>query len=383
MSQSNIELVSQLDASTYISNNELPNPDATRAAPPPKQPTWFQVYKFGLQNSILSFRDTLLLMFYNFGNDFFLSGTFKYPLLGMVEYAKRFNLYSKFIAPLFIFHMGIIAMVGFPYMMIIFPLQVTNLSMIFGVFGVVIALIQAVLEINAISLVVSKYMYFDTYMEGVFESVLKVNGHSDFIINYKKNYLVKHGRVPELELAGVEITPEPKPLKRNFDNVVWKYTKKYGKKLIPIDIAFVKFAWGKRNDKVYWMDKAFPEVGYFIFTVAKFIFIVILSNVPIVGPLTVVVLASSMRARGNLRYYFKMTGYDSIMVRVLIHRHYGQFVGFGLVAGIVETVPFVSFLGAISNQIGGALWAIQLIELKKARESLVNEEGEPVNPIQP
>lgn len=380
MSHGNIEIVSQLDASTYISLNDTHNENTTNV---PKPPSWFEVYTFGLQNSIKSFRDTLLLVFYNFGNDFFLSGTFKYPLLGIVEYAKRFNLYSKYIAPLFLFHIGIVGMIGAPYMMIIFPLQLTNLSMIFGVFGVVIALIQAVLEINAISLLVSKHLYFDTYMESVFESVLKVNGHSEFIINYKKNYLVRHGQLPILQLAGVEPPIDTKPIKKVNDNVIWTYVKKYTKGLIPIDIAFIKFVWGKRNDKIYWMDKAFPEVGYFIFTVAKLIFIVLISNVPIVGPLIVVFLASSMRAKGNLRHYFKMTGYDNTMVRGLIHRHYGQFVGFGVVAGIIETVPFVSFLGAISNQIGGALWAIHLIELKKARESITNEEGEPLNPVQP
>lgn len=380
MTQNKIEVVSQLDASTYISKNDVPNKSKKTEQ---IQPTWFQVYRFGLQNSILGVRDTLVLIFCNFGNDFFLSGTLKYPLLGIVEYTKRFNLYSKFITPLFLFHIGTITMVGVPYMIIIFPLQATNLSMIFGVFGVVIALVQSFMEINAISLLVSKCMYFDTYMEGVFESVLKANGHSDFIITYKKNYLVKHGRVPILELAGVEIPRDPKPLKRPNNNIFWNYMKKSLKKLVPINIAFVKFAWSKRNDKIYWMDKAFPEVGYFIFTIVKLLFIVVISNVPIIGPLTVVLLASSMRAKGNLKYYFKMTGYDHTMIRVLVHRHYGQFFGFGVVAGIIETVPFVSFLGAISNQIGGALWAIQLIELKKTRDSIVNENGEPINPIQP
>lgn len=49
MSHGNIEIVSQLDASTYISLNDTHNENTTNV---PKPPSWFEVYTFGLQNSI-------------------------------------------------------------------------------------------------------------------------------------------------------------------------------------------------------------------------------------------------------------------------------------------------------------------------------------------
>lgn len=56
--------------------------------------------------------------------------------------------------------------------------------------------------------------------------------------------------------------------------------------------------------------------------------------------------------------YFELKGYDSKEVSNYVSDRRGQYLGFGIVAGALESVPFISRFFTFSNTVGAALWAV-------------------------
>ena len=370
MSENNIIIVSRYDSSLNINPNQeqenLQNQHFT--ATEETNLTWYQIYSIGFLALIKHYQDNFFEIMKSLPSDIITSTTYKYPILGVYELLMNMNTYWKYTTPMVILYFLTTTTVAFYYLLIVFPILLGNLTLIFGVFGIIIAAIQTVLEINAISLVIGKMMIFNEYMDTFFEIVLKKNGQEDFLIEYKKNLLQQQISKKQQALEKLK-----KENNKKSDNLVKKWTMKLIHYKLPVDFGVVKKVWKKRDDKDYWLNNAFPEIFYFTYTLLKVLFFIILSNIPIIGPILVMFLSSPMRTKGYMSIYFKINHYDSKSIRKLSHRHYGQFVGFGITASFIESLPYLSLFGAVANQVGAALWAVDLIKKQKLHQQILLE----------
>lgn len=353
MSENKIIIVSHYDSSI---NNDHPQNSSFSAKTPSSALSWFQVYTMGFWTLIKYCRESFVVLMRNFPSDLIMSSTYKYPFLGLKEYIINIKIYWKYIAPLFFLYFLTTTIVAFYYVLIVFPILLANLTLIFGVFGIVISVIQAILEINAISMVIGRMIIFDEHMEAYFEAVLERHGQKKFLIDYKRQLLQQ-----QIVVKSTGENNNKKALKPS-NNFIQIWSKKIMYFIIPVNFSIIKKTWLKKNDKDYWLNEAFFEIGFFLHSLCKIIFLLLLSNVPIIGPIIVMVLSSSMRSLSYMNIYFKMSHYNSVSVRKLVNKHYGQFVGFGVVASLFESLPYLSLFGVMVNQAGAALWAIDLIK---------------------
>ncbi|XBW35002.1 hypothetical protein QEN19_000567 [Hanseniaspora menglaensis] len=327
---------------------------------------WIEVYRTGIFKFFVFYHQTFMNLVNNFPSDLINSRSYQYPILGIYEFVSNIRTYWKYVAPMIFLYSITTTIVGFYYLLLIFPITLGNLTMIFGVFGLIIAIIQAILEINAISLIIAKLLIFDEYMDLFFKNVLERHGQKEFLLEYKR------------QLLHQQILNQKNEAKRNNNpNIIKRWLKQITHFFLPFDLLLMKTIWEKKNDKEYWSTDAFTDIAYFVYTVFKIIILVILSNVPIIGPLLVMLISSPMRSKGYMHFYFKICQYDETCIRKLIHKHYGQFFGFGVVSSFIEAIPYLSLFGAMTNQAGAALWAIDLIEkqnqyLQKIQTSVVS-----------
>lgn len=361
MSESKIIIVSHYDSSM---NNDKPQNSSFSAEAPQATLSWFQVYTTGVWTLIHYYRESFVVLIRSFPSDLIMSSTYKYPFLGLKEYIFNIKIYWKYVTPLFFLYFLTTTVVAFYYLLIVFPILLANLTLIFGIFGIVISVIQAVLEINAISLVIGRMMIFDVHMETFFETVLENHGKKQFLIEYKKQLLQQQIMVK----STVEDSQKKAVKPSNSFIKIW--SKKIMHLIIPVNFSIIKKTWLKKNDKDYWLNEAFFEIGFFLHSFFKIIFLLLLSNVPVIGPIIVMILSSSMRTLSYMNIYFKMSHYNNVSVRKLVHKHYGQFVGFGVVASLFESLPYLSLFGAMVNQAGAALWAIDLINKQQMQNQM-------------
>lgn len=85
-----------------------------------------------------------------------------------------------------------------------------------------------------------------------------------------------------------------------------------------------------------------------------------LNFVPFVGPLIIVMMDGPSHGRKAHSRYFELKRFDGKETDHYVRSRRGQYWGFGMIAGALETVPLIGFIFTFTNTVGAAIWASQI-----------------------
>lgn len=124
---------------------------------------------------------------------------------------------------------------------------------------------------------------------------------------------------------------------------------------------------------------ALPNMLVLPFTLLKAIAMFLINSVPVIGPILVVLIqAPSNGLRAHARY-FMLKGYDKKQIKIVYKKNRGQYLGFGIVASFLETIPLFSVLFMFTNTIGAALWVIDIEHrIQQAPKESIAEQSESI-----
>lgn len=94
----------------------------------------------------------------------------------------------------------------------------------------------------------------------------------------------------------------------------------------------------------------------------------VISFIPIIGPLMVNVCDTNERTRKCLDPFFKEQNWSKQQIKQFEISRRADFVAFGLVSGILESIPIISIITMTSNIVAGGLWAINLFKSEEERK---------------
>ncbi|PRT54473.1 Outer spore wall protein RRT8 [Wickerhamiella sorbophila] len=157
-----------------------------------------------------------------------------------------------------------------------------------------------------------------------------------------------------LTMALSEIMLMPAPLRMLFDAIL---TKEGHDRLVTTG-NIRRDAEESYHERIVRFVKRLPQRIIFPFWMARLLFNVLLTFIPIVGPIiSVLVNATGVGARCQERY-FELKGYAAPELKRYIQTRRGQLFAFGLVAATLEQIPFLGVFFVFTNTVGGALWAV-------------------------
>ncbi|KAL9544743.1 hypothetical protein MBANPS3_007477 [Mucor bainieri] len=105
---------------------------------------------------------------------------------------------------------------------------------------------------------------------------------------------------------------------------------------------------------------------------ALFVLTLPLNVVPVVGPLCFISIQALFRGGVAHKRYFQLYKWTSEQRQRRIETYFWQYQRFGLVATALEMLPFVGYLFMYTNQVGAALWAMDLHDRKLLEPSATN-----------
>ena len=82
-----------------------------------------------------------------------------------------------------------------------------------------------------------------------------------------------------------------------------------------------------------------------------------LNFIPIIGTIAFFALKGKRIGQNALNRYFELKGFSAREREEWLQRHEGEYVSFGVVASVLEMVPFASLGLMCTNTVGAALWA--------------------------
>ncbi|GAN09519.1 conserved hypothetical protein [Mucor ambiguus] len=97
---------------------------------------------------------------------------------------------------------------------------------------------------------------------------------------------------------------------------------------------------------------------------ALFVLTLPLNVVPVVGPLCFISIQALFRGGVAHKRYFQLYKWTPEQRQRRIEAYFWQYQRFGLVATALEMLPFVGYLFMYTNQVGAALWAMDLHDRK-------------------
>lgn len=108
------------------------------------------------------------------------------------------------------------------------------------------------------------------------------------------------------------------------------------------------------------------------YTLLKTILLLIISAIPLIGPLLVIFIQAPTKGLQAHARYFSLKGYDQKQIKQIYKLNTGQYMGFGVVANFLESIPLLSVFFMFTNTVGAALW---VIDIEKGQKSLygINE----------
>ncbi|KAI8637815.1 hypothetical protein BD408DRAFT_374506 [Parasitella parasitica] len=107
----------------------------------------------------------------------------------------------------------------------------------------------------------------------------------------------------------------------------------------------------------------------FLLRSALFVLTLPLNIVPVVGPICFVSIQALFRGGVAHKRYFQLYKWTPEQRQRRIETYFWQYQRFGLVATALEMLPFAGYLFMYTNQIGAALWAMDLHDRKMLEPS--------------
>ncbi|CAH2354685.1 hypothetical protein CLIB1423_18S01354 [[Candida] railenensis] len=96
-----------------------------------------------------------------------------------------------------------------------------------------------------------------------------------------------------------------------------------------------------------------------------------LSSVPYIGPIIVAILQASTKGLQSHSRYFALKGFDRRQVTAIYRENTGQYMGYGFIANLLDSIPILNLFFMFTNAIGSALWVVSI------EEQIKEIEGEP------
>ncbi|ORX46287.1 hypothetical protein DM01DRAFT_1311136 [Hesseltinella vesiculosa] len=85
-----------------------------------------------------------------------------------------------------------------------------------------------------------------------------------------------------------------------------------------------------------------------------------LTMIPTLGPVAFLGLQGACQGGICHRRYFDLAGHDDTQRQDWLQSHFWQYQQFGMVASLLEMIPFIGFFFAYTNQVGAALWLVDM-----------------------
>jgi uncharacterized protein involved in cysteine biosynthesis len=85
-----------------------------------------------------------------------------------------------------------------------------------------------------------------------------------------------------------------------------------------------------------------------------------LNLIPVVGTVIFILLQGRNRGRSVHGRYFQLKNWSSSQQSEWLKEHAGPYTGFGIVATLLELVPFANIFFTFTNAVGAALWAADI-----------------------
>lgn len=97
-----------------------------------------------------------------------------------------------------------------------------------------------------------------------------------------------------------------------------------------------------------------------VFVLSKLVLWYAISLVPVFGVILLKIQSSAPRGFSYFKPYYKFSGkLNNDQLNNLYYSHYGQWILFGLITGLLESVPIVSGITICTNTCGCAMWELQ------------------------
>ncbi|KAI9313354.1 hypothetical protein BX666DRAFT_1864522 [Dichotomocladium elegans] len=87
-----------------------------------------------------------------------------------------------------------------------------------------------------------------------------------------------------------------------------------------------------------------------------------LNLVPVVGPAAFVAIQAFARGGSTHKRYFDLYNWSDAKRQRRIEKAFGEYHRFGMVATLLEMIPFLGFVFSYTNHIGAAMWIMDLKE---------------------
>lgn len=111
---------------------------------------------------------------------------------------------------------------------------------------------------------------------------------------------------------------------------------------------------------------AVPQLLVLPYLVFKLALMFAVSVIPVIGPVLVILLQAPSKGIQAHGRYFSLLGYDTTKIAAVYYANNGAYLGFGLVATILESIPIISLFFMFTNTIGAAIW-VSNIEKSRPR----------------
>ncbi|CAK7890836.1 hypothetical protein CAAN3_01S02278 [[Candida] anglica] len=121
---------------------------------------------------------------------------------------------------------------------------------------------------------------------------------------------------------------------------------------------------------------AVPSMIILPFIIFRGFIFILIGSIPILGPFIVSIIQAPTKGLQSHSRYFVLKGFDDRQIKALYRENTGQYMGFGLVANILESIPFLNIFFMFTNTIGAALWAVSIEKnlKKKSGKIILNQE---------
>ena len=257
-----------------------------------------------IKAEILETSELISELILNFLPEFFTNHPFIYPFKGLLELFRNRSVYSHISVGIVTTYLFSFAIVLFVYWFSIAPVYF-SLMAVFGPLGFIIAGLQCVLQANLLTML---FMRTSFMFNGLVPLCLKFyKGDS------KKTLLSFHDAI--------------------------KY-------YVPVRSAY------------FWLIHL-PFKGFkYLLGLLILVLLLGISSIPVLGPFLFHLSTSSVLTRIYSSKFLRMNGTSTKERSTLFYKHFGFYTSFGMVAGLLETVPILSGFCLCSNVIGATLWHI-------------------------
>lgn len=185
-----------------------------------------------------------------------------------------------------------------------------------GPIGVFLAWVNFIHQVDLVSQIVSSFLLYPMPLQLLFDTVLSREGYDDVVVRGKLFRVVQVGAMTRFKR--------------------W---------LLDVPNNFILYP----------------------MTIVNIILTVVLTFVPIIGPILLVFINAPNRGFGFHTRYYELKGIDTRQKNAFYASRRFNYIGFGIVTGVLQQIPFVSTLFQFTSVTGAALWAAEF-ELQFANQ---------------